>query len=58
MPPMKVRLLNCHSAFNKATFINNYIIESQLDVVCITETWLKLDDGKTVTALTPLRYML
>lgn len=37
-------LLNCRSVRNKTLPIKDYVVESNLDILALTETWLSTDD--------------
>jgi len=37
---LKCVLINCQSMCNKASRINDYIVDEQIDVALLTETWL------------------
>ena len=50
---LKVLYLNARSCKNKTIEINDLIVESNADVIFISETWLKDKDNITVTALLP-----
>ncbi len=41
---IKLDLLNIRSLSTKALFINDLITYHKLDVLCLTETWLKPDE--------------
>ena len=50
-PPRRVHvcLLNCHSVKNKAQPVKDYIVDSHIDILGITETWLsKREKDKAV----------
>ena len=49
-------LINSRSVRNKADLIRDYIIDRDLDIVCITETWLSTSDTGVINALTPEGY--
>ncbi len=40
---IKLDLLNIRSLSTKAFFVNDMITDHKLDVLCLTETWLKPD---------------
>ena len=48
-------LMNARSVCNKTHEINEFVLDKQLDVLCITETWLKGDvrDGVILSELVP-----
>ena len=43
---------------NKADFIIDYVADHDIDVLCITETWLQRDNTASVSAITPRGYLL
>ena len=49
-------LINSRSVRNKAYLIRDYIVDRDLDIVCITETWLSTSDTAVINALTPEGY--
>ena len=49
-------LWNAQSARNKTSDINDYIMEHDLDVYLITESWLFKDDHKVIGDLKPIGY--
>ena len=51
-------LLNAQSARNKAELINDYIIERQVDLCFITESWLRSTDSVLKGEMTPPGYKL
>ena len=42
---------------NKADFIIDYVADHDIDVLCITETWLQRDNTAFVSAITPRGYL-
>lgn len=63
-PPLELLLLNvrsiCNSGIkNKPVLINDYITDHQLDIIALTETWIKPTTcGSTLAAITPPGYSL
>ena len=58
---MKIGLLNARSICNKkGVDINEFIQEVDLDILCVTETWLKGDpsDDVHIAAVTPPGFQL
>ena len=53
---LTVATINCDSSNNKADNIADYIFEQDLDICCLTETWLKSDDTVTIGELCPYGY--
>lgn len=53
-------LLNTRSVGNKAAVVRDYVIEHDIDVLCITETWLKPGDSDApkIGELTPEGFKL
>ncbi len=45
---IKLGLINIRSPSTKALFVNYMITDHNLDVLCLTETWLKPDDYITL----------
>ena len=44
-------LFNAQSVCNKTDDIIDYVLDNDIDICCITETWLNRDDSVTVAAL-------
>ena len=55
---LNVATINCESCNNKAAMIADYILEQDLDICCLTETWLNADDPVTIGELCPNGYKL
>jgi exonuclease III len=51
-------LLNCQSAVNKVNRISDYILEKELDLIALTETWLTSEDDFVRKQLTPNGYKI
>ena len=49
----KLCLLNARSVCNKAEFLVDYITSHDIDIICITETWLRSEDTASASAVTP-----
>ena len=49
--PLFVGLWNCQSAVNKADFITAYAKHLSLDILALTETWIKPENNATLSAL-------
>lgn len=49
--------LNCRSVKNKITSINDFILSNNVDIICLTENWLRPDSDQSVLSeLTPYGY--
>ena len=46
--PLRGALLNIRSAVNKASLLHDCIYTSQLDFICLTETWLRSSDPPAI----------
>ena len=51
-----VCLWNAHSVRNKSHLLHDYISEYEVDIMCITETWLRSDDDVIIGECTPPGY--
>lgn len=49
-------LLNVRSLRNKADFITDYACENDIDILCLTETWLTDNDASLISAIVPHGY--
>ena len=49
-------LLNVRSLLNKAAIITDYAYENDIDILCLTETWLTDNDASLITAIVPHGY--
>ena len=46
-------LINTRSLSSNANIICDYVLEHDLDIVCVTETWLSLHDANSCTSTIP-----
>jgi len=55
---MSMCLLNSHSINSKVLFIKDYVVDYQIDILGITETWTKSDgeSNRVVNELSPRGY--
>ena len=56
----KLCLLNSRSVCNKMSFINDFVIEHNVDLLCLTETWLNANNSNyqsIINELTPKGYL-
>ena len=51
-------LLNARSINNKTENVTEFILEHELDILCITETWLQPEDKFTASNVTPSGYSI
>ncbi len=54
--PISLCLLNARSVNNKAILLNEYIADKEIDILALTETWLKPGDDSVVNELCPEGY--
>ena len=54
----KLCLIKARSVCNKAELIVDYVTSHDIDIMCITETWLRSEDTASVSAVTPSGYHL
>ena len=54
----KLGLLNCQSACNKASLIKDHIIDHDIDILALTETWFKSENDQNSANLSPKGYNL
>ena len=57
--PLKACLLNPWSVVNKATTLHDFILEYDLDILALTETWLSgtVCDGSVLQEMLPNGYV-
>lgn len=55
--PTKFALVNARSLGNKTFILNDFIGTNKLDVFCISETWLKVEDSSPISELLPEGYL-
>ena len=53
---MSAALLNARPVTNKAITIHEFFTEHEIDILAITETWLKTSDKAIIVELTPTGY--
>ena len=53
---LKFGLINIHSIRNKLTTVSEILDETQLDLLCITETWLHVSETNVVKSALPKNY--
>lgn len=53
----KLCILNSRSVCNKALLLNDFIVANEIDVLCITETWLKSNNQLIINELSPKGYI-
>ena len=45
---IKLGIVNCRSVRYKANIVNNYVVENDIDILAMTETWLKSEKDEPV----------
>ena len=58
MPSLSLGLFNARSVRNKTSSIADNILDQSLDILVLTETWLRQDDDLVCGELTPPGYVL
>jgi hypothetical protein len=53
---LRIGMQNCRSVRNKCTTVSEYVLDKDLDVFCLTETWLSNYDAIDVSDLCPQGY--
>ena len=53
---LKIGLINIRSLAPKATFVNELITDHQVEILCLTETWLKTDEYIALNESAPPGY--
>ena len=55
---LHLSVLNARSVNNKSLLIKDYVVDNQIDILAITETWLKADEvsGYTIRDICPNGY--
>ena len=58
--PAKLSLLNARSVCNKGVFffLADFVVDHDLDILCLTETWLSCEDTVSATAVTHSNVLL
>ena len=56
--PIKIGLLNIRSIRNKISYVSELVSEFNLDVLCLTETWLLRSDTNIIEASLPKTHSL
>ena len=51
-------VINCQSIRDKVDVLVDYIKDNKLDMVAMTETWIKFDDNRIIRDLTPSGFKL
>ena len=51
-------VLNARSINNKTNAVVDFILEHELDILCITEIWLQADDNFTANSVVPSGYSI
>ena len=50
---MSVCLINANSVRNKTCLLRDFITDNKIDIMCVTETWIKENETAVIAALVP-----
>ena len=51
--PLQLGLFNARSLNNKALAVKDYVVDHELDLLALTETWIKADSTSTISEICP-----